>query len=43
MQRIMIIGNGGGGKTTLSVALSRHTGIPITEVDALQFLPNWQR
>jgi adenylate kinase family enzyme len=43
MQRIMIIGNGGGGKTTLSVALSKHTGIPVTEVDALQFLPNWQR
>jgi len=32
---------GGGGKTTLGRALSRATGLPHIELDALHHLPNW--
>lgn len=39
----MVIGNGGGGKTTLSLALATSTGLPLTEVDQIQFRPNWER
>ena len=33
MRRIALIGNGGGGKSTVARALGRHLGIPIHEVD----------
>lgn len=38
----MVIGNGGGGKTTLSIAIAGATGLPLTEVDKIQFRPNWE-
>ena len=43
MQRIAVIGNGGGGKSTLARALGRHLGIPVHEVDEVQWLPGWRR
>jgi adenylate kinase family enzyme len=43
MRRIAVIGNGGGGKSTLARALGRHLGIPVREVDEVQWLPGWRR
>ncbi|MDP9274946.1 MAG: flagellar protein FlaR [Chloroflexota bacterium] len=43
MRRIAVIGNGGGGKSTLARALGRHLGIPVHEVDEVQWLPGWRR
>ena len=43
MRRIAVIGNGGGGKSTLARALGQHLGIPVHEVDEVQWLPGWRR
>ncbi|HEY8823781.1 MAG TPA: flagellar protein FlaR [Candidatus Limnocylindria bacterium] len=43
MRRIAVIGNGGGGKSTLARALGKHLGIPVHEVDQVQWLPGWRR
>jgi adenylate kinase family enzyme len=43
MNRIAIIGNGAGGKTTLARALSTATGIPVCHVDTLQFTAGGRR
>jgi adenylate kinase family enzyme len=43
MTRIAIIGNGGGGKTTLARQLAAARCIPLHHVDRLQFKPGWQR
>lgn len=43
MQRIAVIGNGGGGKSTLARTLGTHLRIPVYEVDAVQWLPSWRR
>lgn len=43
MRRIAIIGNGGGGKSTLARALGKHLDIPVHEVDEVQWLPGWRR
>jgi adenylate kinase family enzyme len=42
MQRIAIIGSSGSGKSTLARRLGRITGLPVTHIDALFWLPNWQ-
>ena len=39
IQRVAVIGNAGGGKTTLSRQLSKLYGLPVTHVDTIQFLP----
>jgi len=41
-RRIAIVGNGGGGKTTLARALGRTLDLPVTHVDSVQFLPGWR-
>jgi adenylate kinase family enzyme len=41
--RFMVIGNGGGGKSTLSAALAKAHGVPWHEVDQFQFEPGWVR
>ena len=41
MRRVAVIGNGGGGKSTLSRTLSARLGIPHHEVDPVQFRPDW--
>ncbi len=43
MRRIAVIGNGGGGKSTLSRALGVRLGLPVHEVDTVQWRPGWQR
>jgi adenylate kinase family enzyme len=43
MQRIAVIGNGGGGKSTLARALGQHLRIPVHEVDEVQWLAGWRR
>jgi len=43
MRRIAVIGNGGGGKSTLARTLGRHLGIPVYEVDEVQWLASWRR
>jgi adenylate kinase family enzyme len=39
IRRIAIIGNGGGGKTTLSRALAERYRLEVTHVDSVQYLP----
>lgn len=39
MRRIVIIGNSGGGKTTLSRKLHKIHQLPLHHVDSIQFLP----
>jgi adenylate kinase family enzyme len=43
VKRVVVIGNGGGGKSTLCRALGERLGLPVYEVDAVQWLPGWQR
>jgi hypothetical protein len=40
--RIIIIGNGGTGKSTLGEYLSRELSIPVTHLDQLSMRPGWQ-
>jgi hypothetical protein len=41
MQRIAIIGNPGGGKSTLARKLGAALAIPVHEIDVLQWKPGW--
>lgn len=38
-----MIGNGGSGKSTLCTALGGRLGLPVHEVDPVQFRPDWSR
>ncbi|MDL4840391.1 DNA topology modulation protein [Aquibacillus rhizosphaerae] len=42
MKRIMIIGSGGSGKSTLSKQLGRVLSIPVHHLDAYFWKPGWQ-
>lgn len=42
MQRIVVIGAGGAGKTVLANRLSRLLGLPITHLDSLRYTDTWQ-
>jgi adenylate kinase family enzyme len=42
MKRIMLIGSGGAGKTTLAHRLSAATGIPTVHLDTLYWRPGWE-
>ena len=43
MERIMIIGCGGAGKSTLARALGEKTGLPVVHLDRIWWSPgNWQ-
>jgi len=43
MTRIIIIGNGGTGKSTLGDKLSRILNIEVFHLDKMTFLPGWER
>ena len=40
--RIVVIGNAGGGKSTLARRLAARRGLPYIEVDAFTWLPGWE-
>jgi adenylate kinase family enzyme len=42
MTRVSIIGNAGGGKSTLARRLGARLALPAYQVDPLQWLPGWQ-
>jgi adenylate kinase family enzyme len=41
MQRVLVIGSPGAGKSTLSHALAVRTGLPLHHLDKLFWLPGW--
>lgn len=41
--KIAIIGNGGGGKSTLAKIIAKTYELPMLEVDHVQFAPGWVR
>ena len=41
MRRVAVIGNAGGGKSTLARAVAAGRSLPYFEVDALQWKPDW--
>jgi len=43
MSRIAVIGNAGGGKTTLSHRMGRLLGLPVISMDQLTWRPGWRR
>ena len=43
MQRVMIVGSPGAGKSTFAKAFSRRTGLPLTHLDDLYWQPGWVR
>ena len=42
MKRVLIIGCGGAGKSTLARKLGDMTGIPVVHLDKLYWRPGWQ-
>ena len=42
MERILIVGNSGAGKSTMARALSEKTGLPVVHLDRLFWRENWQ-
>ncbi len=43
MERIMIIGCGGAGKSTLARVLGEKTGLPVVHLDKLFWRPGWEQ
>jgi len=41
MQRVLVIGSPGAGKSTLSTELARRTGLPLIHLDQHAWLPGW--
>jgi adenylate kinase family enzyme len=42
MERVAVIGNAGGGKSTLARALATRRGLPYVEIDSLLWRDGWQ-
>lgn len=42
MKRVMITGGPGAGKSTLARQLGDATGLPVTHIDQIAWLPGWQ-
>jgi len=43
MNRILIPGSGGSGKTTFTRKLAAKTGLPLHHLDTLYWQPGWQK
>ena len=41
MQRVLVIGSGGAGKSTLAREIGARTGLPVVHLDALYWQPGW--
>lgn len=41
MKRILILGSGGAGKSTLAVQIGQRTGLPVVHLDALYWRAGW--
>ena len=41
MQRVVVMGSGGSGKTTVANALSDKTGLPVVHLDPLYWRAGW--
>ena len=41
MRRVLIIGSGGAGKSTLARRIGARTGLPVIHLDALYWTPGW--
>lgn len=41
MKRIMIVGQPGGGKSTLARAIRKRTGLPVYHIDQIHWKPGW--
>lgn len=41
MQRVIIIGDNGSGKTTFAIKLAQKTGLPLVHLDRLYWQDNW--
>lgn len=42
MERIIIIGSCGAGKSTLAIKLAKKLGLPLVHLDKIRFVGNWQ-
>lgn len=42
MQRVLVVGIPGGGKTTLAKTLAEKTGLPLIELDQVFWRPGWK-
>lgn len=42
MERVIVIGSGGSGKSTFAAALARKLGIPLVHLDAIHWRAGWQ-
>lgn len=42
MKRILVIGSGGSGKTTVARRLAQRTGLPLIHLDAFYWRPGWR-
>src|SRR6266487_2335270 len=42
LKRVLVIGAGGSGKTTVARRLARRTGLPLIHLDAHYWRPGWQ-
>jgi adenylate kinase family enzyme len=43
VERVLVLGSGGAGKTTLSAKLAAVTGLPLIHLDTLYWRPGWVR
>ena len=41
-RKVLIVGCGGAGKSTLAMEMGKRFGLPIVHLDKLWWLPNWQ-
>jgi adenylate kinase family enzyme len=43
MNRVLVIGSGGSGKSITSIALGKRTGLPVVHLDKVFWRPGWDR